>query len=411
MKKKLTPKKEKIIQELIDEFGFETTEDIHEGLKELLGPVMGSLLKTELDSHLGYKEHSQDKKETSNRRNGYNNKKLKTKNGEIEIKVPRDRESTFEPKLVPKRKRDISNIENKVLSMYAKGMSQRDISDIIDDIYGFELSHEMISQITDNVLEELKEWQNRPLKRFYTFLFVDCMYVTVRKDYEVKNYALYTILAYDIDGKKDILGIWLNESESKHKWMQIFDELKARGVEDILFICMDGVSGLEQGAKSIFPEVIVQRCIVHLIRNSLKYVPSKNYKVFTKSIKKVYSAPSLKAAQSEFEIFKKTWSSYPGAVSIWERNFHFVEQLFDFGSAVRKIIYTTNPIEAVNSSFRKVIKKGAFPNENAVFKVIYLRITELYAKWKSRPISNWALVRNQLDMDPRFQSRFRKFST
>jgi len=198
-----------------------------------------------------------------------------------------------------------------VLAMYVRGMSQRDIADTIEDIYGFEISHEMVSQITDCVLDELNDWQNRPLKRIYTFLFVDCMYVTIRKEYESKNYAVYTILGYDIDGQKDILGLWLNESESKHTWMQIFDELKGRGVEDVLFICMDGVSGLEDGAKAIFKDVVVQRCIVHLIRNSIKYVPSKDYKKFTQSIKKVYGAPSRTASRKAFEQFCQEWSQYP----------------------------------------------------------------------------------------------------
>ena len=189
--------------------------------------------------------------------------------------------------VVPKRKRDVSDIQDKVLSMYAKGMSQRDIADTIEDIYGFEISHETISEITDSVLEQLEEWQNRPLKRFYTFLFVDCLYVTIRKDYETKNYAVYVILGYDVDGLKDILGLWLSESESKHQWMQIFDEIKNRGVEDVLFLSMDGVSGLEEGAKAIFPNVTVQRCIVYLIRNSIKYVQNKDYKRFTAHLKKV----------------------------------------------------------------------------------------------------------------------------
>ena len=194
----------------------------------------------------------------------------------------------------------------------------------------------------------------------YTFLFVDCMYVTIRKECESKNYAVYTILGYDIDGQKDILGLWLNESESKHTWMQIFDELKGRGVEDLLFICMDGVSGLEDGAKAIFKDVVVQRCIVHLIRNSIKYVPSKDYKKFTQSIKKVYGAPSLTAARKAFEQFCQEWSQYPGAVDVWKRNFNHIEQLFDYGTAVRKIMYTTNAVESINSSFRKVTKKVLF---------------------------------------------------
>lgn len=288
-------------------------------------------------------------------------------------------------------------------------MSQRDIADTIEDIYGFEISHETISEITDSVLEQLEEWQNRPLKRFYTFLFVDCLYVAIRKDYETKNYAVYVILGYDVDGQKDILGLWLSESESKHQWMQIFDELKNRGVEDVLFLSMDGVSGLEEGAKAIFPHVTVQRCIVHLIRNSIKYVPNKDYKRFTAQLKKVYGAASLKAAESEFERFRQAWSQYPGAVDVWVRNWQHVAQLFSYGSAVRKILYTTNAVESVNSSFRKVTKKGAFPNENALLKLLYLRINELYKKWNRRSQSNWALVRNQLDMDEKIQERIRKY--
>ena len=240
-------------------------------------------------------------------------------------------------------------------------------------------------------------------------MFVDCMYVTVRKDYESKSYAVYAILGYDIDGKKDILGLWMNETESKHVWMQIFDELKSRGVEDVLFISMDGVSGLEDGAKAIFKDVIVQRCIVHLIRNSIKYVPSKDYKAFTAHLKKVYGAPSLKACQAEFEKFQQAWSHYPGAVDVWRRNFSHVEQLFDYGSAVRKVMYTTNAIEAINSSFRKVIKKGTMPSENAVIKLLYLRTMELMRKWNGRPVSNWALVRNQLEMNDGIKKRMMQY--
>ena len=191
--------------------------------------------------------------------------------------------------------------------------------------------------------------------------------------------------------------------------MQIFDEIKGRGVEDVLFICMDGVSGLEEGARSIFKDVVVQRCIVHLIRNSIKYVPSKDYKAFTAQLKRIYGAASLKAAEAEFERFKQAWSHYPGAVDVWVRNWSHVEQLFNYGSAVRKVMYTTNAIEAVNSSFRKVTKKGAFPSEDAVLKALYLRLTELYKKWNARPVAHWALVRNQLAMDDRMQARILKY--
>ena len=395
-KKKESTPGENLAKQIIEQYHPKSVADMQEALKDIFGPMFEAMLQGEMNGHLGYESNDHGAKSTDNRRNGYTNNKVRTSAGEVEIKVPRDRASNFEPKLVPKRQKDVSKIEEKVLAMYARGMSQRDIADTIEDIYGFEISHEMVSQITDCVLDELNDWQNRPLIRMYTFLFVDCMYVTTRKEYESKNYAVYTILGYDIDGQKDILGLWLNESESKHTWMQIFDELKGRGVEDVLFICMDGVSGLEDGAKAIFKDVVVQRCIVHLIRSSIKYVPSKDYKKFTQSIKKVYGAPRLTASRKAFEQFCQEWSQYPGAVDVWKRNFNHIEQLFDYGSAVRKIIYTTNAVESINSSFRKVTKKGAFPNENALLKLLYLRITELYKKWNGSKVQNWALVRNQL---------------
>lgn len=404
-RKKRSPQSLAIAQAILEQYQPKTAEDVQEALKDAFGPLFEAMLQGEMNAHLGYESNNHDYKETDNRRNGYIDKTVKTTYGEVPIAVPRDRDATFEPQLIPKRTRDVSGIEDKVLALYARGMSQRDISATIEDIYGFNISAETISEITDKVLEEVQEWQNRPLKKFYTFLFVDCMYVSIKKEYDTKNYAVYTILGYDVNGVKDILGIWLSESESKHNWMQIFDEIKSRGVEDILFISMDGVSGLEEGAKSIFKNVIVQRCIVHLIRNSIKYIPTKNYKTFTAQLKKVYGAPNLKAAEAEFEKFKQAWSEYPGAVDVWVRNWKHVEQLFNYGSAVRKVMYTTNAIESVNSSFRKVTKKGSFPNENALFKLLYLRITELYKKWNGRPVSNWAMVRNQLSMNPEMQSR------
>ena len=401
--------KNELVKAIIDTYQPETAKDVQDALKDIFGPMFEAMLQGEMNSHLGYENNDKGEKQTQNRRNGYISKNVKTSMGEMTIDVPRDRDGSFEPQIVPKRTKDISDIDKKVLSMYAKGMSQRDISNTIEDIYGFKISHDTISQITDCVLDELNEWQSRPLKKCYPFVFVDCMYVTMRYEYESKETAVYTILGYDIDGHKDILGIWLNETESKHSWMQIFDEIKSRGVEDIFFISMDGVSGLEQGAKEIFKGVVVQRCIVHLIRNSLKYVPSKDYKKFTANLKLIYGAPNLKTAQAEFEKFKNTWSKYSGAVDVWVRNFNHVEQLFDYSSTIRRVMYTTNAIESINSSFRKVTKKGAFPNENALFKLLYLRVTELYKKWDNSTIYNWAMVRNELDAHPKFQDRFRKY--
>ena len=408
-RQKRDPKAVALAQAIIDTYKPKSVEDMNDALKDIFGPMFEAMLKGEMDNHLGYDSNDKGPKKDSNRRNGYGSKTLKTSRGEVKIDVPRDRDGTFEPVVVPKRQKDVSEIEDKVLAMYARGMSQRDISSTIEDIYGFKVSHEMISDITDSILDELNEWRNRPLKKCYAFVFVDCLYVTLRHDYEVKECAVYVMLGYDLQGRKEILGIWLNETESKNYWMQIFDEIKARGVEDIFFISMDGVSGLESGAKAIFPNVVVQRCIVHLIRNSIKYVPTKDYKKFTQSLKKVYGAVSLKAAQVVFDSFCKEWEQYPGAIEVWKRNFVHVEQLFDYGSDVRKVMYTTNAIEAGNSSYRKVTKKGSFPNENALFKLLYLRTKELDKKWEKGHVNNWAKVLNQLMVNDKFSQRIEKY--
>ena len=406
---KRNPAAESIANEILKNYNPESVEDMQEALKDIFGPMFEGLLKGELNHHLGYESNSKEAKSTSNRRNGSTPKTLKTSMGEVSINSPRDRDSSFKPQIIPKRSKDVSAIESKVLAMYARGMSQRDISATIEDIYGFEVSHEMISQITDVILPEVEEWRNRPLEKCYPFIFVDCMYVTVRSEYESNEKAVYVILGYNLKGQKEILGLWMGDVESKNFWMQVFDEIKARGVEDVFFISMDGVSGLEEGAKAIFPGVVVQRCIVHLIRNSIKYVPSKDYKKFTSDLKKVYSASSLKAATSAFDSFCNNWKQYPGAIDVWKRNFKFVEQLFDYGSAVRKIMYTTNAIEAINSSYRKVTKRGSFPNDNAVYKLLYLRSKELQKKWDGGHISNWSLVLNQLLVNDKFTERINKY--
>lgn len=408
-RKKRDPKSVELANRIIAEYAPESVEDMENALKDVFGPMFEAMLQGEMNNHLGYSSNDKSDKITENRRNGYGDKTLNTTKGNIEINVPRDRVASFEPQLIKKRQRDVSEIEDKVISMYAKGMSQRDISSTIEDIYGFSVSHEMISDVTDAVIPEMEEWQTRPLEKCYTFVFVDCLYTKIRTDYEIKEYAVYTILGYTIDGKKQILGLWLNETESKHKWMQIFDEIKARGVEDIFFLSMDGVSGLESGVKAIFPKTIVQRCIVHLVRNSIKYVPSKDYKAFTSSLRKVYGATSLKACHTAFEAFKQQWSQYPGAVDVWKRNFTHVEQLFDYGSNIRKIMYTTNAVESIHSSYRKVTKKGAFPNENALLKLLFIRTKELQKKWSTGYIPNWSMVMNQLLLHDQIKDRVIKY--
>ena len=406
---KRNPAAENIANEILRNYNPESVEDMQEALRDIFGPMFEGLLKGELNHHLGYESNSKEPKDTDNRRNGSTPKTLKTTMGEVKIDSPRDRDGSFEPQIIPKRSKDVSAIEDKVLSMYARGMSQRDISSTIEEIYGFSVSHEMISDITDTILPEVEEWRNRPLKKCYPFMFVDCMYVSVRSEYESKEEAVYSILGYDMEGHKEILGLWMDSSESKNYWMQVFDEIKSRGVEGVFFISMDGVSGLEEGARAIFPGVIVQRCIVHLIRNSMRYVPNKDCKKFTADLKKVYGAASLKAASSAFESFCNNWKQYPGAVDVWKRNFKHVEQLFDYGSDVRKVMYTTNIIEAVNSSFRKVTKRGSFPNHDAVYKLLYLRVKELDRKWNGATKQNWSMVLNQLLDNDRFTERISRY--
>ena len=400
---------EQIAQQILANYDIKNAQDVQDVLKQIFGPIFESMLKGEMQNHLGYEKHERNEESTGNFRNGYSAKTIKTSLGEVPISIPRDRQGTFEPQVVKKHQRDVTSIEGKVLAMYARGMSQRDIAATIEDIYGFAMSHEQISQITDCVLEEVDRWRNRPLKPFYPFAFIDCLYVSMRTERGVQQVAVYVMLGYDPNGCKDILGLWLNASESKHTWMQIFDELKTRGLEELGFLSMDGVTGLEEGAKAIFPHVTVQRCIVHLIRNSIRYIPRKQWSAFTRQLKQMYGAVNVDQARKEFEQFKMDWKDYPGAVAVWESNFIHVERLYNYGSAVRKIMYTTNAIESVNSSFRKVTKKGSFPNEDAIYKIFYLRILELYKKWQGHRVQNWALVRNQLLIDDRMSELMLKY--
>lgn len=406
---KRNPAARELAKLIMSQYDPQSSKDLDEALKEVFGTAFEEMLQAEMDEHLGYSNNSKEPKETENRRNGYGKKTLKTTHGEVPVQVPRDRDGSFKPEILPKRQRDVSGIEDKVISMYARGMSQRDISKTIEEIYGFSISHEMVSKITDRILPDVQEWKNRPLKSCYAFLFVDCLYVPLRDERGSHETAVYVILGYDLQGRKEILGLWLSPTESKNQWMQIFDEIKARGVDDVFFISMDGVSGLEQGAKAVFPEVVVQRCIVHLIRNSIRYIPSKDYKAFTADLKKVYGAVNLTTARAEFEKLCYTWKQYPGAVRVWERNFQHVEQLFEYGSEVRRIMYTTNAIESVNASLRKVTKKGSFSNEAALNKALYLRIQELEDKWSKGHIMKWSVVLNQLMTDERFEKRIGKY--
>lgn len=399
-----------IAKAILEDGNIKSASDVNDVLREVCGTLFEALLQGEMDNHLGYDKSSQGDKPTTNRRNGYGTKTIKTRFGETEIRTPRDREASFEPQIVPKRTVDVSGIDDKVLAMYARGMSQRDIAKTIEELYGFSLSHEQISVITDRVQDEVDDWQSRPLQPVYPFVFVDCIYANVRDcQGRALNQAVYIVLGIDAEGHKDVLALQVKPTESKSEWMNLFDSLKVRGVQDILFLSMDGVSGLEDGLKSVFPETTVQRCIVHLIRNSLKYVSHNDYKAFTASIKAAYSAATLQECQRRFDEFVGQWrDKYPGAVRVWEEHRIHVEQLFNYTSAIRKVMYTTNPIESVNSSLRKVTKKGCFENETALQKVFYLRIRELNQTWSVKALLGWVAVRNQLAMYEPLLSRIRK---
>jgi transposase-like protein len=323
---------------------------------------------------------------------------VRSKLGEMELEIPRDREGEYEPALIPKGTREVSGIEEKVLSMYAKGVSDRDISATIEDIYGFSLSAETVSKIVDRVMPRVTEWQNRRLEECYPFIYVDALVVPIKSEGKSMNKAVYSIIGIDTEGMKDCLGFWIGDKEGAHFWLSIFDELRGRGVKKLGFVSIDGLTGLEDGIKSIYPEAIVQRCMVHLIRNSIKYIPSKSYKEFCMDLRAMYGAASLAGAKAAYEGFRAKWAAYPSAVKVWDENFGHVEQLFDYPSEIRKIIYTTNAIESFNSALRKVTnRKAAFPNDNAVYKILYLRAMDIAKKWVM-PVPNWAIVRGKLDI-------------
>ena len=395
-KRKKNPASEQLMKYLFENYDIKSALDVQEALKDMFAETLETMLQAELDDHLGYEKNANNVASTTNRRNGTSKKTVQSQLGEFDLQVPRDREATFEPQVVKKHQKDISGIEERILSMYSKGQSQRDIMATIQDIYGIEISHETVSKITDKVIPLVQEFRNRPLKKFYPFVYVDAMFTPVKTAVSAGQKALYSIIGIDIDGHKDVLGFWLSEDESSRHWMQILEELKRRGVEDILVVSLDGLTGLEDAIKATFPKTITQRCIVHLQRNACRYLPRKRWAEFSKDIKAVYKAVSLDEATVLFETFENKWADYLAAVNVWKKNWDSIERLFEFPSEIRKIIYTINTIESYHNQLRKVTdRKGAFPNEMSLFKLVYLRVEEIRSKW-NRPIQNWAKVLNQL---------------
>ncbi len=399
--KKIKPDRHKMPKELMDylftTYKPENALDVQEALKDMFASTLEGMLLAELDDHLGYQKSQNKVTIGTNRRNGTSSKTVTSQLGQFNVNIPRDREASFEPQVISKHQKDISDIEHKIISMYGLGQSQRDISNTIEDIYGFGVSAATISKITDKIIPLIQEFRSRPLQRVYPFVFIDAMYVNLKTADNNRPQALYNIIGIDLDGRKDILGFWLAESETAKDWLIILEELKSRGVEDIIFISLDGLTGLEKAIKTAFPHTIVQRCIVHLMRNSTRYLSRKKWSEFAKDIKAVYKAPSLDQAKANFEEFVNKWQDQAEiSVKVWQDNWHHIENLFNYPAEIRKIIYTTNIIESYHNQLRKVTnRKGSFSSQTALYKLLYLRIIKIRQNW-NRPVQNWGQVMNQL---------------
>ncbi len=393
----------KIAKMLIEEYQPQSAQDIQEALKELLGDTMEELLKAELDEHLDY-EYG-EKPLSLNTRNGSSKKTVKSSYGNIDLNIPRDREGSFEPQALKKYEKDISNIENQIISMYAKGMSTRDISTHIKDIYGFGISETMVSKITNKILPTIEEWQNRPLEKVYPMVFLDAIHYHVRENNIVVKKAVYIALGYNLEGFKEILGMWVGENESSKYWLLVLNQLKERGLDDILIISTDNLPGFTQAIEAVYPKAEIQKCIIHQIRNSTKYVSYKDIKELMKDLKAIYKAPTEDLALTNLGIFEEKWDKkYPMCVSSWKNNWTELSTYFKYPEGIRKLVYTTNAMENFNRQLRKVTKnKTIFPNDYALQKSLYLAMVDASSKWTYR-IRGWDQILSQLSIF--FEGRF-----
>ena len=401
--KPLNERKRNIISSLLEEYDIETADDIQEALKDLLGGTIKSMLESEMDEHLGYKNY--ERNENNNYRNGTKKKTLRSNYGEFEIDVPQDRQSSFEPEVVKKRQKDISNIDQKIISMYAKGMTTRQIAEQMEEIYGFECSESFISNVTDKIIGEIEDWQKRPLDEVYPIVFIDAVHFSVREDNRIKKLAAYVILGYSKDGMKEILSLEIGENESSRYWLGVLNNLKNRGIKDIMVLCADGLSGIKEAINTAFPETEYQRCIVHQVRNTLKYVAYKDMKIFANDLKGIYLAPDEKTGYEELEKVKSKWEQiYPNVMKSWEVNWDVLSPIFKFSKDVRKVIYTTNAIESLNSTYKKLnSQRRVFPSDKALLKSLYLASSEATKKW-TQPLRNWGKVYGEFSI--MYEGRF-----
>lgn len=396
-KVQMTEGKRNIIQMLLQEYDIESAQDIQDALKDLLGGTIKEMMEVEMDEHLGYSKS--ERSDSDDYRNGYKPKKVNSSYGSMEIQVPQDRKSTFEPQVVKKRQKDISDIDQKIISMYAKGMTTRQISDTLEDIYGFEASEGFISDVTDKIMPQIEDWQNRPLADVYPVLYIDAIHYSVRDNGVIRKLAAYVILGINLDGQKEVLTIQVGENESSKYWLSVLNELKNRGVKDILIICADGLTGIKEAIAGAFPKTEYQRCIVHQVRNTLKYVPDKDRKAFATDLKTIYQAADEKRALTALDRVTEKWTpKYPNSMKRWKDNWDAISPIFKFSSAVRKVIYTTNAIESLNSTYRKLNRqRSVFPSDTALLKALYLATFEATKKWTAT-IRNWAQVYGELSI-------------
>ena len=389
--------KKEIIARLIDEYDIKSAADIQDALRDLLGETIQGMMESEMETQKAERQTEDPAYRDS--RNGYKPKTLRSNYGPVEIQVPQDRNSDYEPQIVPKYSRDISEIDEKIIKMYARGMTTRQISDEIKDIYGFEVSDGMVSDITDRLLPQIEDWQKRPLDEVYPIVFIDAVHFSVRDNGQIRKLAAYVILAVSLTGHKEVLSINIGENESSRYWLGVLNELKNRGVKDILVICADGLTGMKEAVSAAFPHTELQRCIVHQVRNTLKYVGEKNKKEFANDLKTIYHAPSEDAALEALERVTKKWEEdYPNAMKSWYKNWDVISPIFKFSAEVRKVIYTTNAIESLNSGYRRLNKqRSVFPSDTALLKALYLATHEIAKKW-TMPLRNWGKVLGELEI-------------
>ena len=393
----MTEGKRNIIQQLLQEYDIEIAEDIQDALKDLLDGTIKEMMEAEMDDHLGYQKS--ERSDSDDYRNGYKSKRVNSSYGSMDIDVPQDRKSTFEPQIVKKRQKDISDIDQKIISMYAKGMTTRQISETIEDIYGFETSEGFISDVTDKILPQIEDWQNRPLDEVYPILYIDAIHYSVRDKGVIRKLAAYVILGINTEGKKEVLSITVGDNESSKYWLSVLNELKNRGAKDILIICADGLSGIKEAIAAAFPKTEYQRCIVHQVRNTLKYVPDKDRKAFASDLKTIYHASDEEKARLALDRVTEKWTvKYPNSMKRWYDNWDAITPIFKFSPDVRKVIYTTNAIESLNSTYRKLNRKrSVFPSDTALLKALYLATFEATKKW-TMSIRNWGQVYGELSI-------------